>query len=59
MKDDIGDIYSAICELEFAIRKIEDTIRGSNDPNYEYCKYARITLKSAQGAFSRLEREKQ
>ena len=53
----LNDIYYALNELEGAISKINNTVRGTNDPNHDWCKYARITLARGRAAYAQLEKE--
>ncbi len=57
MKPQLNDIYYALSELRCAIDKIDNTVRGTNDPNHEYVKSARITLCRGMAAYRELERE--
>jgi hypothetical protein len=48
------DIYYALNALDNAIAKINDQVRGTNDPAHEWVKLARITLERGRKAYKEL-----
>jgi hypothetical protein len=56
--NDLNTIYYAICALKNARDKVNDTVRGTADPNCDWVKHVDEVIRDAEKAYERLSQKR-